>query len=435
MSNPTTTTNEVNPTPYWISECGRATIYIGKCEELLYRMPTNLFHAIVTDPPYGLEFMGKDWDAPWKNDGKIETCDEGTDKSHPFRDGTQRVCYGNNKKRKVDARQRRADEMNDSVKAKYLCHNVEYVYDALLYQEWFYSCAKAIFCAAKPGAHLLSFGGTRMYHRMCCAIEDSRFEIRDVIMWVYGTGFPKGCDISKAIDKIAGVERGCKSFEQSNTWRKFEERTDRQSTVPDDNPITDAAKQWNGWNTALKPAYEPIIVARKKPEGSVANNILDHGCGAINIDSCRIEKESWKAHGRYPSNLIHDDSIEVQQALPEDACRFFYSPKANNTDRAHGSEVIHPTVKPLDLMCYLVRLVCAKGGTVLDPFMGSGSTGCACLAEGMYFVGIEQSEEYAKIAVERLQEMLGIHPIVKRLENGKRTVKDEPPPPRKLRKS
>lgn len=156
------------PTPYWRSDCGRATIYVGDCRDVMAHLTADQFHAVVTDPPYGLEFMGKAWDAPWKNDGKIEVCNEGTHESHPFRDGTQRVCYGT---------------------------------DSVRYQEWFEKRADAMLSVAKPGAHLLSFGGTRMWHRMACAIEDVGWTIRDTIMWVYGSGFPKSHDVSKAIDK------------------------------------------------------------------------------------------------------------------------------------------------------------------------------------------------------------------------------------------
>lgn len=229
----------------------------------------------------------------------------------------------------------------------------------------------------KPGGHMLAFSGSRTYHRMTVAIEDAGFEIRDQIMWVYGSGFPK----SKNLDG-----------------------------------------DWQGWGTALKPAHEPICVSRKPLIGTVAENVLAHGTGALNIDACRVGTDggTTKANirkgeingeragtsmgknisfrcgiakldaGRWPANLIHDGSEEVL-ALAADAARFFYCPKASKADRA-GSK--HPTVKPIALMAYLVRLVTPPGGTVLDPFAGSGTTLEAAVKEGFRVIGIEQDETY-----------------------------------------
>lgn len=431
--------------PYWKSECGRATIYVGDNIRVMENMTPSQFHAIVTDPPYGLEFMGKDWDAPWKSE-------------------------------KVNARTRREDELDDPVKAKYLRHNIEYVYDSILFQKWFFERAVQMLRVSKPGAHLLSFGGTRMWHRMACAIEDAGFEIRDTIMWAYGSGFPKGQNISKAIDKLLGAERpitgpgkAALSQGQFNSREMGAGGYGYKEDYSETAPATDEAKQWNGWNTALKPALEPIIMARRAPIGSIAQNTLEQGCGGINVDGCRVgttgqdvvhqvhDKISTgsgiyqfnsgepgsqsmsggyttlQKDGRWPANLIHDGSEEAVAGMPGESSRYFYSAKADDDDRSVNADGTHPTVKPLDLMRYLLRLVCAKGGTVLDPFMGSGSTGCAAIAEGVYFVGIEQSEEYAKIAIDRIQEILGTHQIVKRLESGQRVVKDSSPPPRRLR--
>jgi DNA modification methylase len=349
----------MTPVPYWKSDCGRAVIYLGECENILPKLSENQFHAVITDPPYNLTFMGEEWD----NKGS----------GHDF-------------------------------------------------QKWFMTCAEAMLQVAKPGAHLLSFGGTRMWHRIACAIEDAGFEMRDTIMWVYSQGFPKnrGGDIGK----IVGV------------------------------------KQWEGWGTVLKPAIEPIIMARKPLVGKAIECVLENGCGGINIDGCRVGTDvvgwsgggagtgkTWNESncglrqggearpvaGRWPTNLIHDGSDEATRLFPEGADRYFYSAKADHTDRAHGGEVAHPTVKPLDLMRYLVRLVCAKGTVVLDPFAGSGSTICAAIEEGVYGVGIERSKEYADIAVDRLKETLGVHPRIERLVTGKRIVKDTPPPPQVLR--
>ena len=238
----------------------------------------------------------------------------------------------------------------------------------------------------KPGGHLLAFAGTRTQHRMCVNIEDAGFEIRDMIAWVYGSGFPKSHNVG------------------------------------------------DGWGTALKPALEPITVARKPFKGTVANNVLTHGTGAINIDGCRVGGDD----GRWPANLIHDGSDEVTELFPhcdgkvgmrgntgqgnsiygkfnhqEDrkkgvtdsgsAARFFYCAKANKKDREDGNT--HPTVKPTDLMAYLCRLVTPPGGVILDPFMGSGSTGKAAMREGFSFIGIEREAEYFVIAKARLEEV------------------------------
>ena len=251
----------------------------------------------------------------------------------------------------------------------------------------------------KPGGYLLCFGGTRTSHRMTCAIEDAGFEIRDTLMWLYGTGFPKSLDISKQIDKKQG------------------------STTED-------TKKWQGWGTALKPAYEPIIMARKPIiEKTVAYQVLSTGTGAINIDACRIgsgeDKGIWpiterryddvaytlppvvtdNTKGRWPSNVMHDDSEEVLEEFKKygdgNASRFFYSAKANKNDR-NGSK--HPTVKPVSLMQYLCRLVTPIEGKVLDPFAGSGTTGVACKAEGFHCTMIEKEEEYVYDIYKRFEE-------------------------------
>jgi site-specific DNA-methyltransferase (adenine-specific) len=328
----------------------------------------------------------------------------------------------------------------------------------------------------KPGAHLLAFAGTRTQHRMTCAIEDAGFEIRDMIAWVYGSGFPKSLDVSKAIDKAAGAERGVIG-ERTLTGRAAQSTKDKGGTytaaapssagmskvVPITAPATDAAKQWHGWGTALKPALEPITVARKPLDGTVAENVLRYGTGAINVDGCRvgddqrfsapatprpgtfncspqsgIDYKGKTVVGRWPANLIHDGSEEVMAGFPEtgpskisnrglqnsgrhggladtgrnikhgtdgmrghndnggSAARFFYCAKASKAERGEGNN--HPTVKPVALMRYLCRLVTPPGGTVLDPFMGSGSTGIAAVLEGFGFIGIERELEYLEIA-------------------------------------
>lgn len=385
----------------------------------------------------------------------------------------------------------------------------------------------------KPGGHLLAFSGSRTYHRMTCAIEDAGFEVRDQIMWVYGSGFPKSLDVSKAIDKsraghafdeirdylrgairAAGLTQvqvkahlgypadsgivshwvansqpmvpGWADWSAMKTILPLDDRFDsliesaerekvgeKRSGIADGGPArdtigggksvvvditapaTDAARQWEGWGTALKPAHEPICVARKPLIGTVAANVLAHGTGALNIDGCRVgteertyepkgtsasaamirvpEHRAGKAgdevtvSGRWPANLIHDGSDEVVALFGEPA-RFFYCAKTSKADRneglddpgpqfKHGATLrqientpkagnSHPTVKPTELMAYLCRLVTPPGGLILDPFMGSGSTGKAAMREGFRFIGCELSAEYLAIAEARISHEL-----------------------------
>ncbi len=387
--------------PYYEDE--QTTIYNGDCREILETLPDDSVDAVVSDPPYGLAFMGKRWD-----------------------------------------------------------------YDVPGVEVW-QQCLRVL----KPGGHLLAFAGTRTQHRMAVRIEDAGFEIRDMIAWVYGSGFPKSLDVSKAIDKAAGAEREvvgpskhhCPGRKATNTLRSMNtlyrgEDDGKYITAP----ATEAAKQWAGWGTALKPALEPITVARKPFPGTVAENVLQHGTGALNVDGCRVGTEStlinrprgslgrmnddgWtpkpgmngSESGRWPANLIHDGSEEVTGLFPEtapakqtsrgelhgnvygggkgpsgpdsirghddsggSAARFFYTAKADKADRGHGNN--HPTVKPQALMRYLVRLVCPSGGVVLDPFGGSGTTAVAARLEQCRSILCELSAEYCDIAVERLRQ-------------------------------
>ena len=348
--------------------------------------PDNYFDAVVTDPPYGLSFMGKKWD-----------------------------------------------------------------YDVPRVELW-----AEVFRVLKPGGHLLAFAGTRTQHRMAVNIEDAGFEIRDLIAWVYGSGFPKSLDISKAIDKAAGAEReitgtqkmGISSKNSHEGWKRpAHEKKIYNITAP----ATDAAKEWEGWGTALKPALEPITVARKPIEQTVAANVLKYGTGGLNIDGARVGTEIIKTNGgdkfpnlygtfktieptehngRWPANLIHDGSEEVVKLFANEneqsAARFFYCAKASKNERDNGLKGFepktagvgalrdggresegrgnfHPTVKPVDLMRYLVKLVTPKGGTVLDPFNGSGTTGVACKLEGFNYVGLEFDPEYCKISRARIK--------------------------------
>lgn len=369
----------------------------GDCLEVLAegRFPSNWADSVVTDPPYGLEFMGKIWDQ------KIPP-------------------------------------------------------DAV----W-----RGVLRVAKPGAFLLCFGGTRTYHRLACAIEDAGWEIRDCIMWMYGTGFPKSHNISKAIDKEAGAERevvGRKTFADGSKARRtqklggnatFKDPVSRESNLYVTAPATDAAKQWEGWGTALKPAYEPIIVAMKPCAETYAQNALKHGVAGINVDGCRVATldklgggrlagptdmtntcggEEWdrpwmhdegkkeeyakrtkekvdKAQqmGRWPANVVLDE--EVGAMLDEQtgggASRFFYCVKASRAERGEANN--HPTVKPLALMEYLCKLTMPPGkGRVLDPFCGSGTTGVACARLGRAFLGIEKNIEYVETARKRIKEAL-----------------------------
>lgn len=315
----------------------------------------------------------------------------------------------------------------------------------------------------KPGAHLLAFSGTRTYHRMAVAIEDAGFEIRDQMGWTYVSGFPKSHSVPRAIDSQQGVPARGKSFNMKGKGDRADELDGNGRVVlPAYEGCTPAARRWQGWGSALKPAWEPICVARKPLAGTIAENVLTYGTGALNIDGCRVPHDgtgSWgdgngsrpagfgdvgadkggtepcgQRHeaGRWPANLIHDGSDEVVDVL-KGAARFFYCPKASKRDRDEGLEGFaqgsnmrvnaprrdenekastlrantHPTVKPTKLMAYLCRLVTPPGGIVLDPFMGSGSTGKAAVAEGLRFLGIEREFGYFEIALARISNSAG----------------------------
>lgn len=411
-------------------------IHIGDCLEVMRTLGANSVDAIVTDPPYGLGFMGKVWDDParlgdiaMRRNPAMDAVNTGAAKQG----GRQRAGLDYQKRQARDARQ---------------------------FAAWCEQWAGEALRVAKPGAYLAAFGGTRMFHRLACAIEDAGWELRDcvpyahegvalepvadcpwLLAWVYGSGFPKSHN-----------------------------------------------GEWGG--TALKPAWEPIVLARKPLIGTVEANWREHGTGALNIDGCRIHGvkgvpasprraaqgaaygdlgnddgtgSGWDANaGRWPANLIHDGSEEVVALFPQSngqsgavrgtdgdmarggsteprgdtgsAARFFYCAKADRADRNDGcdgmperpllwssgaqspgtfqaegtrraSENNHPTVKPTDLMRWLCRLVTPPGGVVLDPFAGSGSTGRGAIAEGMRFVGIELDPDYAAIADARIRAM------------------------------
>jgi len=419
-------------------------IYQGDCLDILPTLDAESVDSIVTDPPYGLSFMGKDWDHGVPG--------------VPFWEAALRV--------------------------------------------------------AKPGAFMLAFGGTRTFHRLAVAIEDAGWEIRDTVMWVYGSGFPKSHNVGLRIDKLHGAPDRGHRIATANRYHPDGTLEPNGELLPAYEAKTEQGKKWQGWGTALKPAWEPIIVARKPIVGTVAANVLKYGTGAINIDGCRVdtfqpgELDRLKARadtprqdftggrlhsgaeytpkiiesgmsnkGRWPANLIHDGSQEVLELFPMtksvqsqrgkveifkkenswigestvrghndsgSAARFFYCAKASKQDRDEGCESMpavksgmsngaqlhgegydkgqdiglnrviqrrnhHPTVKPTALMRYLVKLVSRPGHTILDPFSGSGSTGKAAILEARQFLGIELQPEYVQIATARLSHAVKLH--------------------------
>lgn len=306
---------------------------------------------------------------------------------------------------------------------------------------------RAAFNTLKPGGYLVAFGGTRTFHRLAVAIEDAGFEIRDTIMWVFGSGFPKSHNVGRGIE---GLKRGSARYsgrkmpsEQGSLppGKLMREMANHKWTGRAVRVEGQDARQWQGHGTALKPGYEPILIARKPIyESSVAANVLKFGTGSINIDACRVpfegevspsrllresaqrsgnapgrpgqqgrtitnrisparymEPRSGEELGRWPANVIHD-------GIDETWGRYFYAAKASKTDR--GPRNGHPTVKPNSLMRYLARLVTPPGGTIFDPFMGSGSTGVAAVQEGFSFVGCDQQPEYVEIARRRIAKVL-----------------------------
>jgi site-specific DNA-methyltransferase (adenine-specific) len=399
-------------------------ILVGDCIEMMRTLPDNSIDSVVTDPPYGIRFMGKSWDG---KDIEDRAAYRASMPSHAS------ACGPNGGHRSIAAEAGKYDLTPDGMRA----------FQAFTL-EWATECLRVL----KPGGHLLSFAAARTYHHMAVGIEMAGFEIRDQIMWVFGSGFPKSHNLKG---------------------------------------------EHEGWGTALKPAHEPICMARKPFPGTVAANVVTHGTGALNIDACRIhaadaqateytqkrmapghvvnDTGAWKQDaqytgtlkaGRWPANLIHDGSPGVVAMFPAEAgaasrvrgteasaasaglitghrdrvegafhgdsgsaARFFYCAKTSRTDRHEGltnpgpqftrgttlrkventetTGNTHPTVKPTDLMAYLLRLVTPAGGVALDPFMGSGSTGKAAMREGFQFIGCEIDEQYASIARARIE--------------------------------
>lgn len=394
---------------------GRVTLHAGDSRDILKTLADALIDSIVTDPPYALVSIGKRFGGA----------------------GAAGVVVPDGK----SGAYARAS-------AGFMGKQWDTGETAFAVEFWA-QCLRVL----KPGGHVVAFSGTRTYHRLAVAIEDAGFEIRDQLAWVYGSGFPKSHDVSKGIDKAAGATREVvgKSARHGGGIKGAGTSYEISPDVPDTTaPATDAAREWQGWGTALKPAWEPIVLARKPLSGTVAANVLEHGTGALNVDGCRVgtEERTYEPKGtstnaamirvpehrdgnagdavtvagRWPANIIHDGSDEVLAAFPDtapsmigkprsakagsgwgmtqtgaeyadsgSAARFFYSAKADADDRL-GSK--HPTVKPVDLMQWLCRLVTPPGGVVLDPFAGSGTTGEAAWREGFRAVLIEREAEY-----------------------------------------
>ena len=367
----------------------RVDVYQGDSREVLRVLDDASIDAVVTDPPYALVSIGKRFGA----DGAAPSASDGAT-------GVYARASAGFMGQKWDT--------GDTA------------FDPAFWAE--------VLRVMKPGAHLVAFSATRTYHRLACAIEDAGFEIRDMTAWLYGSGFPKSHYVAKGIDAYLGEEREVIGRrEVGKDMRGGNYKASAPQLVADITVSKSAeAEAFDGWGTALKPALEPICLARKPLIGSVARNVLATGCGGLNIDGCRIGDEGGavftglrnsadhgsvsaygdglngksydvvKGLGRWPANVLHDGSDEVLEAFPCEAdgsaARFFYSAKADVEDRL-GSD--HPTVKPVDLMAWLVRLITPAGGVVLDPFGGSGTTGLAAMNEGRDAILIEREAKFA----------------------------------------
>lgn len=429
--------------PYYSDDS--VTLYHGDCLDVLRELPATSVDAVITDPPYDLT-AGK----------KGGTGAASLNPNSPA--GRSRISTGGGFMGK------------------------EWDATGIAFQpEVWVECLRVL----KPGGHLMSFGGSRTWHRLAAAVEDSGFEIRDSIAWLYGSGFPKSLDVSKAIDKAAGAERAVIGQGQyaSRKPRPYEGGTALHISEKDDRvghpltaPATAEAAHWQGWGTALKPAFEPIVVGRKPFTGTVAANVLEHGTGALSIDACRtgvpedkraagtktyqrfdtgseskgVQPAPHDGLGRWPTNVVLDesqaDALDLQTGVltsgymrPETdrstrqgdaygqfaartatetngdsggASRFFptfrYEAKAPTSERPRDGDTAHPTVKPLDLMRWLVRLVTPPGGVVLEPFAGSGTTAEACVIEGFRCIAIEREADYLPLIINRLSKPIQI---------------------------
>lgn len=513
--------------PYYSDDV--VTLYHGDCLDVLRELPDASVDSVVTDPPYGISFMGKQWDQPGQYGSKRKN---GQPAVHAREAGRDRAKVGD-----TGAMDAGRYDLSPSAMRNF--------------QEWCEAWSIECLRVLKPGGHMVAFGGSRTWHRLAAAVEDAGFEIRDSIAWLYGSGFPKSMDVSKAIDKRPGVLRHKEfaeemygrrlllglshhevsmevvgkstgaawnwenhQFPSAKWWPKLKatlhmddkwdeviaeaerqkigERTTGRGAGKGSTPIvgdsenrditapsTDPAKQWQGWGTALKPAFEPIVVGRKPLAGTVAANVLAHGTGALNIAATRVgdevrheaftslapasgnrlgapgtaearrgtQGEPKEYVGRWPTNVVLDESqaaeLDRQSGVLRSganpavrggdkdsrqvyggftggrneqprrgtdsggASRFFptfrYEAKAPTSERPRGEDgTAHPTVKPLDLMRWLIRLVTPPGGLVLEPFAGSGTTAEACVHEHMRCIAIEREADYLPLIVGRL---------------------------------
>lgn len=477
--------------PYYQDDA--VTLWHGDCLDVLRELPDCSVDAVVTDPPYAINFMGRSWDRFGTSDTSTvcERCGD-DDAADDYRLCTD--CLAES-----DAEDLRSASMlgqqsqNWSEKAT---HSRGYADNNAAFQRWCTLWATECLRVLKPGGHLLAFGGSRTWHRLASAVEDAGFEVRDSIAWLYGQGFPKSLDVAKAItgtqlghgSNSGAVRRATmgEDYEPSGRLGNRDGAGRRDAGMAGlELQLTPAAESWQGWGTALKPAFEPIVVGRKPLAGTVAANVLAYGTGALNVDGCRVEGEAdrptglkrngarsqkvghegwdrpWKqddraerivgdgerttSAGRWPTNVVLDESqaaeldrqsgtltsganptrrgsdkfrdaygefkgqetcSPVRGADSGGASRFFptfrYEAKAPTSERPRDGSVAHPTVKPLDLMRWLVRLVTPRGGVVLEPFAGSGTTAEACVVEGFRCIAIEREADYLPLIVQRL---------------------------------
>ena len=450
--------------PYYQDD--EVTLHHGDCIDVLAGLPESSVDAVVTDPPYGISFMGRQWDQP----GQFGSARG---------DGKPRGGHANSRG-SHDAMAAGSYDLSPAAMRNF--------------QRWCTVWASECLRVLKPGGHLLSFGGSRTWHRLAAGIEDAGFEMRDSIAWLYGSGFPKSLDVSKAIAATqagyggnSGAQRRAamgEAYSESGR-RGNRDGAGRRDTGLSEHAIelTDDARAWQGWGTALKPAFEPIVVARKPLSGTVAATVLEHGTGGLNIDSCRVESSGrplrvgdpkktnsavWGGReddtfkggsraagstddGRWPTNVVLDEhqaaALDEQSGTLKSganptrrasdkfrnaygdfagqaecvahrgadeggASRFFpvfrYEAKASTDERPVVDGVSHPTVKPLDLMRWLIRLVTPPGGVVLEPFGGSGTTAESCIHEHMRCIAIEREADYLPLIVARLSKPIEV---------------------------
>jgi site-specific DNA-methyltransferase (adenine-specific) len=446
-------------------------VILGDSLEVLKEIPDNSIDTIICDPPYGLEFMGKEWDT-FKEYIRPDLRD---------RYETQiRNVSGFSETGYKDIPKHLRPSFSGKVSSYWADKGIREIYDLWeiggrnAFQVFTYNWAKEVLRVAKPGAMLLAFGGTRTWHRLACGLEDAGWEIRDTLMWVYGSGFPKSLNIGKAVDKLQGNERyelgerGGAIQKGSPNWQGIDRTGGKGSGYKEKFIETKGTSEWEGYGTALKPSYEPIILAMKPLDGTFAENALKWGVAGLNIDEARIEinktKETDKRcitginnvsrgkhnggiaiapdgnnypmykEGRFPANLLLDEVSAEMLDQSDNASRFFYVAKASRSERDAGLDGFepkitqgmranagpalvgddrvrttlrnfHPTVKPIKLMDYLVKLtkMPSPDQVYLDPFLGSGTTAIAVVLNGRHFIGIEKEPEYVEIAKARIK--------------------------------